>query len=478
VRAAGGDISTIEERAGVALRDAGDRAFALNALEQAERYYEQALALARDPELLLRYARVRFVHDEEGAEELAAARDGLIATGDPEAAAEASLMLANIGWKAGRRDEMLLHLDQARSLVTERPPSRAQASVLAEGARYAMLAEENEQALELGQEAIQLADELGLDDLRASALNSVGCARAHMGDVGGFTDLEESIAIATRANSPADVLRGYNNVAATRYVHADLARSRPSWAECGRLAEHFGHHGFVRFVQGGPMVVLRYHSGEWDEALARADAFLAEVESGSPHYQASASYYIRGLIRLAQGDLVGAEADELQALELSRPIKDPQRLLTVLPRAAFVCLSAGKDERAEDFLDEALEGLGGLHQLGFAAVEVPALAWVALVLGRQAAALAIIDHEPFHSLWLQAARAVALRQFQEAADVFGRIGSVPDEAFYRLRAAEQLVAEGRRTEANEQLRSALAFYRGVRATRYIREGEALLAASA
>jgi hypothetical protein len=51
-------------------------------------------------------------------------------------------------------------------------------------------------------------------------------------------------------------------------------------------------------------------------------------------------------------------------------------------------------------------------------------------------------------------------------------------AFYRLRAAEQFVAEGRRAEADEQLRSALSFYRGVGATRYVREGEALLAASA
>ena len=52
------------------------------------------------------------------------------------------------------------------------------------------------------------------------------------------------------------------------------------------------------------------------------------------------------------------------------------------------------------------------------------------------------------------------------------------EAFFRLRAAEQLVEEGRRPEADVQLRPALAFYRGVGATRYVREGEALLAASA
>jgi hypothetical protein len=58
------------------------------------------------------------------------------------------------------------------------------------------------------------------------------------------------------------------------------------------------------------------------------------------------------------------------------------------------------------------------------------------------------------------------------------MGIDSDEAFFRLRAAEQLVDEGRRAEADEQLGRALAFYRSVCATRYVREGEALLAASA
>jgi hypothetical protein len=41
-----------------------------------------------------------------------------------------------------------------------------------------------------------------------------------------------------------------------------------------------------------------------------------------------------------------------------------------------------------------------------------------------------------------------------------------------------LVEQGRRAEADEHLHRALAFYRSVGATRYVREGESLLAASA
>jgi hypothetical protein len=80
--------------------------------------------------------------------------------------------------------------------------------------------------------------------------------------------------------------------------------------------------------------------------------------------------------------------------------------------------------------------------------------------------------------WLQAAMAMAREMFEQAADLYAAIGSLPDEAFARLRADQHLVAAGRRPEANVQLQQALAFYREVQATAYLREVKALLAASA
>jgi hypothetical protein len=62
--------------------------------------------------------------------------------------------------------------------------------------------------------------------------------------------------------------------------------------------------------------------------------------------------------------------------------------------------------------------------------------------------------------------------------VFYEIGQLDDEADARLRAAEKHVREGRRADADAQLQKALAFYRSVGATAYVREAESLLAASA
>src|SRR5207244_8514168 len=141
-------------------------------------------------------------------------------------------------------------------------------------------------------------------------------------------------------------------------------------------------------------------------------------------------------------------------------------------------VAAGNKRRGSELLDEALEEYRELRQLGFAAVWAHTAAWVAYSIDRGEDFLDAVRDEPSITPYVRAARAIAAGDFRSAAEIFGEIGELSFEAFYRLRAAEQLVAQGRRAEADEQLRPALAFYRGVGATRYVREGEALLAASA
>ena len=79
--------------------------------------------------------------------------------------------------------------------------------------------------------------------------------------------------------------------------------------------------------------------------------------------------------------------------------------------------------------------------------------------------------------WDRAAQAVLDRRWVDAADAYDGMGALPYAALAALRAADAFVALGRRAEADVQLRRALAFYRPVGASRYIREGETLLAAT-
>ena len=113
----------------------------------------------------------------------------------------------------------------------------------------------------------------------------------------------------------------------------------------------------------------------------------------------------------------------------------------------------------------------------FAVINLPMFAAAAVRLGLGEALFDALGTHP-ETRWSEATRAYVAGDFVAAAEILGRIGARPDEAEARFRAGEQLAAEGRMAEAHEQLRQALEFYRSVGATRYVRAGEALLAASA
>jgi tetratricopeptide (TPR) repeat protein len=94
-------------------------------------------------------------------------------------------------------------------------------------------------------------------------------------------------------------------------------------------------------------------------------------------------------------------------------------------------------------------------------------------LGRGAELIELVAKVSPPTSWLQAAMAVAGGDFEEAAELYGEIGSLPDEAFARLRAAELLLQAGRRADAEDQLQRALAFCRKVEAVAHLRQAMAL-----
>src|SRR5215510_4240966 len=89
VRASGGDDPHLEDAARLALRSAGDRAFALNSFAVAAAQYEDALELwpsddGDRADLLFRHARaLHYAYDEERQDAaLERARDALLAAND------------------------------------------------------------------------------------------------------------------------------------------------------------------------------------------------------------------------------------------------------------------------------------------------------------------------------------------------------------------------------------------------------------
>jgi class 3 adenylate cyclase len=469
--AAGIDTHAFAAAAGTALADAGERALALNAYGAAARYFRAALEIGvgERGRLMLKLGRARLLLGEDAVPMLLEARDELLAAGDVDAAAEAERELALEFWVRGERDPAWQHLGMARQLVEQLGPSPVKAMTIAAAARLQMLANENDEAIRLGQEAIAMAEELGLGEVRAAALNNVGTARSLTGDDGGLADLAEAIRVAEGANAASEVLRAKGNLAVQLWISGRLEESIALWREAGGDAARYGQLGFSRWMRGVVVHPL-WSVGAWDEALAAADRFIAEVEAGAPHYLAGPCYVGRALIRLARDDKGGALEDAREAVERAARAGDPQVLLPTHAWAAHVCLDSGDEERAAAFVDDYVAALRVQASIGFSVTTAHVAAGTLAALGRSDEVVAALARYP--QPWARAAHACAVGDLVQAAEILAATGAAADAAMFRLASARAGI------DAERQAEQALAFYRSVGARRYVRECESLLGAAA
>src|SRR5439155_16783804 len=133
--------------------------------------------------------------------------------GDAEGAVEAETALSELHWTAGDRDRSFEHLARARHLADPLPASAAKARAVAFASRISMLAGEYREAVRLGEEALAMATDLGLDEIRSATLNNVGSSRSELEGEDGTSQIVEAIEVARRANAPFEICRGLGNVA-------------------------------------------------------------------------------------------------------------------------------------------------------------------------------------------------------------------------------------------------------------------------
>ncbi len=467
-RASGTETNELVERTRRAAREAGDRAFALYAFSAAAKFYEEALALWPDDgigraRLRFKYGKALVEAEGAGADVLADAARELFEAGEYGLAAEAEVFQAVLLEREGAADAASKHIQRAAELVEDAPASQTKAQVLTKLAGLLMTTEP-EEAVRLGEEALAMAGQLGLDDLRAHALTTMGFARATIA-VDGTRELEQAIEIGDAAGSPESI-RARSLLAAVLAHEGDLRRSSKLRAEAWSDAERFGNPFVIRFLES-ESVFDSYWAGRWGEALRVADDFIAEAEHGSPHYGEILCHEIRAEIRLASGDDQGALEDAAWSLESARQTGHPQSLYPALATEARAWLASGEAETAGQLVDELLA-------LWTDEPKLPASFWLADVvvvleaLDRGSEIEAFAHRAGARTRWVDAAIAF-VHDPRSAARLYSEIGSRPDEAFALLRAGE-------RDQAEVELSRAIEFYRSVDATGLTRRAEKALAA--
>jgi hypothetical protein len=167
------------------------------------------------------------------------------------------------------------------------------------------------------------------------------------------------------------------------------------------------------------------------------------------------------------------EADIDRALALAAEATDSQAKGPVSVYASYLRLWAGDRCGAQKLLGSTLDTARtsevGLHLIHYEA------ALVAALLELDPAQLALPRVEAVDTPRERATAALLDGDLLGAADALVELGKVNDEAYLRLRIGEELTAQGDTEGGRIQIERALAFYRGVRATRFIAEAEAVLA---
>jgi tetratricopeptide (TPR) repeat protein len=466
--AAGEDTGDLSERARLALRDAGDRVAALGAHTAAARYYTEALAIWPEedqerPELQFRAGEARCRGEGAGEDLLLAARDGLLAAGARERAAEAEVLLGRLAYVYGR--PRTVHIERALELVADAPPSHSKAAVLIGCMQHLLVADRFAEALDVARQALAMARSLGARDGEAAAYGTIGAARVPLGDRGGLADLERCVALCEELGS-SHAVGWHVNLAYARSILGDLRGAFVAREAAWRAAERYGGVDDLRYIELA-RVAEHYWTGRWPEAMRVADTVVADAADGARSYMECQCRVWRGRIRLARGELATALEDGQRALELARESGDPQNVDPALAFGARVLLAADRPAEAGKLVDELLAGQAGRLLNPDLSVD---LAVDLVELERPAEVLDVAPPSP----WQEAARAYVAGDPGLAAAVYARIGARPDEAHARLAAAKRLLAQGRLAEGRSELDRALVFYREVGASAHLTAARELL----
>jgi len=480
-RDTGQPTEDLEIRTRLALRDAADRAGALSSLTAAQQHYRAALALwPKDdpawPALVVATADAGLGGNRDQITEwLLEARDRLEASGDLGNAAKAEMLNGFHYWNVGQGRQSLTSYSKAYSLIERAEPSPTVAHVASRLVIFTMLRGQVDETMALCERALGIADEFDLEDIRFHVLNTRGVIRVvYQGDLGGLADMEASLEIADRLSAVDGMIRGCKNLASTLAELGDLGRAVELERRGVEVARRFGIEFQLVWFET-ELGILAFLDGDWDaadEAFTRLDRWIQQM---GPHYMEAAAHITRAKIQAARGE-ASAQADSDQALDFARRSGEPQVLLPSLADAALIAATSADGDagrRVADLFDELVEALPGTAMWS----NWSTVFALALALTDQPERLATLDTQG-PSRWATAARLITAGRYAEAGDELGEIGGKPEQALARLLAARALIRSGNRAEGEVELRRAVEFWVGVRATRYLAIAEALMAQTA
>jgi ATP/maltotriose-dependent transcriptional regulator MalT len=339
-------------------RVAGEHATTVGAHREAQSQYARALRFgealepAERADLLERFAEEDYLTDMQGGalEALHEAVRIHRTLGDPRGEANALRLLATAFSCRGRSADARTAIEEAAVLVEALDDPAARAPIYGYRAGMAMLADDLEEAVALGERAIALATEAGDVETLVRALNNVGTAQLTHGDDAGLPKLERSLAIAKREQLLPDSGRAYINLVSSFGRRREWARL-VTYVQEG--VEYCRQHGLEAWHDAlasmGAEADLQV--GEWSRCADVCSAILARPSDHiGPRFCALGAL---GLLRARRGDPGAWELlDEVQ--EIARGIGEFSLVAQVAAERAEARWLEGRPELIEAETTEAL----------------------------------------------------------------------------------------------------------------------------
>ncbi|MET0937960.1 MAG: AAA family ATPase [Gaiellaceae bacterium] len=373
---------------------------------------------------------------------------------------------------------------QAVALLEPLPAGPEIVSALTELARAEALQGRDEAGLGIAEQALALAEELGLPR-HARALGYRALARCNLGDWGGLGDYREAITLANEAGQGREVAVLHNNLAATleevEGPGATLAVQRAGIA----FAEARGLTDIAELLRANTVDVL-VSTGEHGQALELAGELAAELESSGNLRDFTWVQALQAQILTLRGQAAEV-AETLDWLEVKPRVASLDNVVHVMAVAAGARTALGQPEQAAALLTEIETTPGSRENANYPAY-LPAMVRTALAIGHPEIAQRLVagakPRSTYHEHALAAANAAlaeaqgelasAAEGYADAATRWQAFSVVPEQAFALLGQGRSLTALGRTAEASPVLQQAREIFQNLQAAPAIAETDELL----
>jgi len=473
------DAPEIKERSREGLRRAGEHAASLAAWEEAQRYFEQAIELSDDPlsraELHERAGQMGWAGGriEAAHRHYEAAIELFESAGQIHPAARVSARMGEVVWAEGHIDQAVERIESSMDVLRDEPDADL-AWLAAQLGRFLFFMGKPDRAAERLEQALTMAESLGLPEVLSQALNTKALillsARGRPEE--GLALLRHSLVVALDNDVSSAAQRAYYNLSNLLYYRDQHDEALRYGQEGLALARRVGERGWVgQFLAN--MVAVYYWTGRWDEAVDTA----ADIP---PLEEIPATRFASVELLLSLPPLLVARGQVREARTLLGPFEafgasaDEQERASYWAADAIVLRAEGKTaqglEEAERLIAERASfnaGFGGMKLALVEAIEA------AISLGRRERAEQLVGQiqrlpagELTPYLRAQAARFGAVLDawagvpeapeagFKEAGGLFREIEVPFWLAVTLLEHAEWLVGQGRAVEADGLLREA------------------------